>query len=147
MKISTKGRYGVRFLMDLAINGNGGNVALKEVAKRQAISQKYLWQIVTPLKKEGLIRASPGPHGGYTLTREPATVTLRDILTALEGDLFLVDCMDEPASCTRSDSCASREVWTELQEKINRLLESTTLKDMVEKQQAINQAGAIEFYI
>lgn len=147
MKISTKGRYGVRFLMDLATHGANGNVSLKEIARRQDISEKYLWQIVDPLKKAGLIRASTGPRGGYALAQPPTTVTLQEILTVLEGNLSIVPCTDEPAQCVRSDLCASREVWKGVEIRIAAVLTSITLEDMLAQQRALNATGAPEFSI
>jgi Rrf2 family protein len=147
MKISTKGRYGLRFLIDLADHERRGNVTLREVSRRQAISEKYLWQVVNPLKKAGLIRAASGPGGGYALAREAKEVTLRDILAVLEGEEVFVSCTQEPDACPRSSACASREVWREVDEKLTGVLESITLAGMVEKQAAINRVLAGEYAI
>lgn len=133
--------------MDLATHGSNGNVSLKEIAGRQGISEKYLWQIVEPLKKEGLIRSATGPRGGYALARPPVTVTLQEILTVLEGDLSIVPCTDEPAQCSRSDMCASREVWKNVENKIAAVLTSITLEDMLDQQRALNAQGVNEFSI
>lgn len=145
MRISTKGRYGVRFLMDLADPERRGNVTLREVSDRQAISEKYLWQVADPLKKAGLIRAVAGPGGGYTLARAATSITLRDILAVLEGDNALVACPDEPPASSRSNAVAAREMWKEVDEKLAAVLDSITLADMAEKQIALDQ-GAVRGY-
>ncbi len=147
MKISTKGRYGVRFLMDLAINGRNANVTLKTIAERQDISEKYLWQIVSPLKTAGLIRSVAGPGGGYALARDPATITLREILEALEGDRGLVECLPSPAICSRSNFCAAREVWQEVEERVGSALESFSLQDLASQQQKSQERESLNYVI
>ncbi len=147
MRVSTKGRYGVRFMMDLAEHEKEGNVTLREVSRRQAISEKYLWQVVTPLKKAGLIRAVAGPGGGYALIRAATSITLRDILAVLEGDDALVACTNEPAICPRSNACASREVWKEVGAKLTSALDSITLDEMAQKQRAMTQRSVPEYFI
>jgi Rrf2 family protein len=147
MRLSTKGRYGVRFLMDLVLHNAAGNVTLREVAQRQEISEKYLWQIVSPLKKAGLIRAVAGPGGGYALARPPASITLRDILVVLEGDFSLAPCTQEPQTCARSAACAPRAIWQEVDEKIAVILKSVTLKTMADRQQAMLQKQTNEYSI
>jgi len=138
MKMSTKSRYGLRFMIDLATNGNAQDkVPLQQVAKRQAISEKYLWQIANRLKAAGLIRATVGPHGGYALAKSPLTITLRDILAVLEEDCTLVACVTTPTVCPRSNACASREVWKELDEKLVEVMKSITLSVMAAKEQAM----------
>ena len=137
MKISTKGRYGVRFLMDLAVNNSTGNVTLKEVAARQEISEKYLWQVASPLKAAGLIRAASGPGGGYALARTPEDITLREILAVLEGDSGLVPCAGAPSVCPRGNECAAREIWREVEKKVGRVLDSFTLGDMAERERSL----------
>ena len=140
MKISTKGRYGVRFMLDLAIHGKEGVVTLKAVARRQKISEKYLWQVVTPLKSAGLIAATVGAKGGYTLARDPSKVTLKDILDPLEGDCALVKCTERASACSRSSACVAREIWQEVSRALARVMENITLKTMMEKYEA-KQAG------
>jgi Rrf2 family transcriptional regulator, cysteine metabolism repressor len=147
MKVSTKGRYGLRFMMDLAAHQRDGNVTLREVSQRQAISEKYLWQVANPLKKEGLIRAVAGPGGGFTLTRAPTAITLGDILAVLEGNNALVACNDEPATCARSNACAAREVWRDVGQKLTETLNSITLADMAEKQRTMEQRSVKEYCI
>lgn len=147
MKISTKGRYGVRFMMDLAINGTDTKVTLKDVANRQDISEKYLWQVVTPLKSAGLISSVPGPGGGYALTREPAAITLREILAALEGKSGLVDCVITPSLCLRGNACPARAVWQDVAARINRILDSYSLSEMAEKKVDLRKDVVLNYAI
>lgn len=140
MKISTKGRYGVRFMLDLAIHGQESAVTLKAVARRQQISEKYLWQVVTRLKSAGLIAATVGAGGGYTLARDPGKVTLKDILEPLEGDCALVKCTRRASVCGRSAACVAREIWQEVSRALTRAMEKITLQTMMEKYEA-KQAG------
>jgi Rrf2 family transcriptional regulator, cysteine metabolism repressor len=140
MKLSTKGRYGVRLMFDLALHYGSGTASLKDVAKRQVISEKYLWHLIPPLKNAGLITATRGSHGGYVLARHPAEITLREILTVLEGPMSLVECIDKPSMCERSDTCVAREIWTEVADKMLQSLESFTLERMMEKQKGREEA-------
>jgi Rrf2 family protein len=133
MKLSTRGRYGVRIMLELALHFGEGPVLLKDIAERQGISEKYLWQLINPLKSMGLIKSIRGARGGYVLAREPAEINLREILRILEGSLFLVDCVDDPAACDRSESCITREIWSETSKNISQSLESMTLGKMVER--------------
>ena len=136
MKISTKGRYGVRFMLDLAVNGKEGVVTLKAVARRQQISEKYLWHVVTRLKSAGLIAATVGAKGGFRLARDPAKVTLKDILEPLEGDCALVTCTKRAGACSRSSTCVAREIWQEVSRALAGAMETITLKTMMEKYSA-----------
>lgn len=140
MKLSTKGRYGVRLMFDLALHYGSGTVSLKDVAKRQGISEKYLWHLIPPLKNAGLITSTRGSHGGYVLAKRPAEITLREILTVLEGPMSLVECIDKPSMCERSDTCVAREIWTEVADKMLQSLESFTLERMMEKQKGREEA-------
>ena len=133
MKLSTRGRYGVRIMLELALHFGEGPVLLRDIAERQAISEKYLWQLIKPLKSMGLIKSIRGARGGYVLAREPAEINLREILRILEGSLCLVDCVDDPAACDRSESCITREIWSETSKNISQSLESMTLGKMVER--------------
>ncbi len=134
VKLSTKGRYGARLMMDLALHYGNGPIALKDIAERQEISEKYLWQLIVPLKIAGLINSTRGPQGGYTLSKSPSEITLKDIITVLDGPLCIVDCVDNPKICKRSESCVTRNIWEEVSNKISEILGSITLEDMIEKQ-------------
>jgi Rrf2 family protein len=134
MKLSTKGRYGVRLMFDLALHYGDGAVSLKDVAKRQAISEKYLWHLIPPLKNAGLINSTRGSRGGYVLAKPPHLINLKEILQVLEGSMCLVECADQPSLCKRSGSCVAREVWAEVTEKMLQALASFTLEGMLEKE-------------
>ena len=116
MKLSAKVRYGVRMMLSLARHYGKGNVYLKEIAKREEISEKYLSLIVIPLKGVGLVKAVRGVRGGYALARAPAEITLKDIVDVLEGER-LVDCINDKTLCSRMPVCASRDVWELLEKK------------------------------
>ena len=133
IKISTRGRYGVRLMFDLAMCFGQGPILLKDIAQRQDVSEKYLWQLLTPLKNAGLLGSSRGPRGGYYLTKNPGQITLKDIVSILEGKNFLVECLDNRVFCKRSNTCIAREVWASLSEKISEELSAVTLGDMVKK--------------
>ncbi len=130
MKVTTKGRYGLRAMIELAINHGTGPVAIGTIAQRQAISLKYLHAILSTLKKAHLVRSLRGRSGGYVLSRDPARITLRQIIRALEGPMALVDCVKDKGSCPRTSICTTHQVWTDLSADIDRLLEQTTLEEL-----------------
>ncbi len=132
MKLSTRSRYGVRMMADLAENFGKKPVFLKDIAKREEISEKYLSIIVIPLRGAGLIQSTRGAHGGYTLAKRPEEISLQDIFDALEGKVCLVDCVDNPQECPRVGICPTRDVWSILGEKIRETLNSVTLADLVQ---------------
>jgi Rrf2 family protein len=134
MKLSTRGRYGVRLMLELALHYGEGPILLKDIAERQGISEKYLWQLINPLKTTGLVNSQRGAHGGYVLGKAPEAISLKAILQILEGSLCLVDCVDNPALCERSLSCISRDIWGEASKNMQQTLEDTTLAAMVERQ-------------
>lgn len=131
MKISTKGRYALRLMLDVALNSKGEAVSLRDVAKRQEISDKYLEQIVTPLARAGLLRSVRGAGGGYLLTRAPEGYTVGDILRPLEGSLAPVSCVDGSACCGRAETCVTLDIWREIQTAVNGVVDHTTLADLV----------------
>jgi Rrf2 family protein len=133
MKLSTKGRYGVRLMIDLALHYGEGPIFLKDIAKRQEVSEKYLWNLTMPLKIAGLINSARGPQGGYTLAKQPSEITLKDIVHVLEGPLCIVECVSNLSFCKRFQTCIARDVWRDISDKISQTLESITLQDMVEK--------------
>ncbi|WP_455580709.1 RrF2 family transcriptional regulator [Dysosmobacter sp.] len=132
MKISTKGRYALRLMTDIAIYGGEGYVSLKDVAARQGISVKYLEQIAGSLSKAGLLRSSRGSQGGYQLTRAPEAYSLGSILRLTEGDLAPVACLEGPENhCERCDACATLDFWTGLYAAVNAYVDQYTLADLV----------------
>lgn len=134
MKLTTRGRYGVRLMFDLALHYGNGPIYLKDIAERQRISAKYLWQLINPLKSTGLVNSTRGAHGGYVLGKEPERISVKEILQVLEGSLCLVDCVDSPSLCERAPSCISREIWGEASRGMQQMLENTTLATMVSRQ-------------
>lgn len=134
MKLSTRGRYGVRLMLDLALHYGEGPILLKDIAERQGISEKYLWQLINPLKTTGLVNSQRGAHGGYVLGKAPEAISIKAILQVLEGSLCLVDCVDNPSLCERAPSCISRDIWGEASKNMQQTLEDTTLAAMVERQ-------------
>jgi Rrf2 family protein len=129
MKISARARYGVRLMMVLARNYGRGPIYLKDIAREEEISEKYLGQIIIPLRGAGLVLSSRGSHGGYMLAREPAEISLREIVDILEGDC-LVRCIKDPSTCSRVSTCASRDIWILLGGKISETLGSVSLAEL-----------------
>ena len=137
MKISTKGRYALRMLLDLAQNQGDGFVALKDIAVRQNVSKKYLEQIVPMLNKSDILLASRGFQGGYRLAKSPDQYTVGAILRLAEGSLPPVACLDHsPILCDRSADCITLPVWQGLNRVINEYLDSITLQDILDQQQS-----------
>jgi len=130
MKLSTRSRYGLRMMTDLADNFGATPVFLKDIAKREDISEKYLSLIVIPLRQSGLIQSTRGAHGGYSLTRVPDRITAQEIIDALETESCLVDCVQNPGECSRSSICPTRDVWSILGEKIRETLAAVTLAEL-----------------
>lgn len=135
MKISTKGRYALRMLLDLAEHQDCGFIALKDIAERQNISKKYLEQIIPVFNKSGILKTTRGSQGGYRLSKTPDKYTVGDILRLTEGSLSPVSCaQEEPAECERSADCAMLPVWQGLYRVINEYLDGITLQDILEQQ-------------
>ena len=135
MKLSTRTRYGVRLMVALAIQYGKGPVFLKDIAKSEDISEKYLSLIIIPLRSVGLVNSIRGAHGGYNLSREPSQITLKEIVDVLEGDCSLVDCVKNPSSCSRVPICASHDIWEGIANTISEALSSITLDMIVKKNQ------------
>jgi Rrf2 family protein len=148
MKISTKGRYGLRALIDLSINGRSGlPVLLSDIAKRQGISDKYLEQIASQLHRAGLVKTVRGRKGGYLLNRPESEIKLSEVIEVLEGPICVVDCVDEPDTCSRSTLCSTRDIWTLLSNKIEETLSSFTLADLAKLQEEKTVKEASMYYI
>ena len=132
MIISTRGRYALRVMIDLAENSKGEYIAMKKIADRQDISLKYLERIVPVLSQNGIIEGVQGKGGGYRLTREPSKYTVGEILRLTEGDLAPVSCLECTAEkCDKADSCPTRPMWTELYEMINNYFDNITLDTLL----------------
>ena len=139
MKLSTKARYGIRALLDLARHSTGEPLPLKEIAQRQQISMTYLEHLVTPLIKAGIIRSVRGSKGGITLAKPPEQTRLSDIIRVLEGSTAPVECVDNPEDCQRYEDCVTRDIWGEIKQAIDTVLENTTLQDLVDRQKQKEQ--------
>ena len=135
MKLSTKSRYGTRAMMDIAMRSNGGSSMLKDIAERQAVSPKYLDHILSALRKAGLLKNTRGKGGGYSLTRPAFSITMKDIIEAVDGSLAPVECVDNPNICNRVPTCATNDLWKRLKVAIEDVLESTTLESLTECQE------------
>lgn len=138
MKLSTKGRYSVTALYELALHYGEGVVPLKTIAKTQQISENYLEQLMSPLRRAGLVESVRGAQGGYTLALPPEEVTIGRIITAVEGPIALVDCLltsaeGEGQSCVRAGHCVTREIWEEVRDSINSVLNNISLADLMQR--------------
>ena len=135
MKISTKGRYALRVMIDLAEHQGEGFVSLKDIAARQGISKKYLEQIIPILNRSDFLQANRGSQGGYRLAKAPKDYTVKDVLELTEGSLAPVACLDTtPVGCERSETCVTLPLWKGLAEVIENYLDSVTLQDLLERQ-------------
>ena len=141
MKISTKGRYGLRTLMDISVHQTRGPVNLSDIAERQGISAKYLWQIVNLLKTAGFVRGTRGPKGGYILIRDPADITMLDVLQVLEGPISLVECVDDADFCERMENCVAHGVWEEVSQAIRAALRKITLAEILRRHATAGSAS------
>lgn len=138
MKISTKGRYALRLMLDIAMNGAAHPVPLKDTAKRQSISVKYLEQIISSLVRAGYVNSIRGPQGGYLLAKTPAEYTVGMILRQVEGNLIPVACLEEGGvDCKRSGECVTLRIWKELDQAIRGVLDRYTLEDLAGWQEAL----------
>ena len=131
MKISTKGRYAVRVMLDLALNNNGECIKVKEIAGRQGISEKYLEQIIAVLNRAGYVKSVRGAQGGYRLAREPEAYTVGLVLRLTEGSLAPVACLEEDyGACERCDTCETLQVWKDVYEAVNNVVDNVTIGDL-----------------
>lgn len=130
MKLSTKGRYGVKAMVDLAINYGVQPISIKSISERQHISEYYLEQLFSTLRKSGLIKSIRGARGGYVLNRIPEEITVAEVMYVLEGPIEISDCL-ENGSCNNIESCATRLLWERVKNSLDNVLKSTTLSDMV----------------
>ena len=137
MKISTKGQYALRMMLDLAINNTGEYITIKSIAARQSLPEKYMEQIMTSLSKAGYVKSIRGSRGGYQLADKLENYTVGMILRTIEGSLSPVACLDDiPNASLQSQNCVTFDVWIELNEAINKVVDNITLEDLVERQLA-----------
>ena len=133
MRLSSRARYGMRAVLELALEYGKKPMQIKTIAEREDISNKYLEQLVAMLKSAGLVRSVRGPRGGYVLSRPPAEISLKEVFWTLEGPMIAVECLEHPEFCPRCTDCTTRQVWQELQDAVTGVLESYTLADLVDK--------------
>lgn len=131
MKLSTKGRYGVKAMVDLAIHYGLGPVSIKTISERQNISEYYLEQLFSPLRKAKLLKSIRGAQGGYILNKDPKEIKVSDIMEILEGPVEIAECIDGVV-CDNLDCCATRLLWKKIKESIDEVMESVTLQDIVD---------------
>ena len=146
MRVSTKGRYGLRVALELALRYGGAPIPVREIAEKQGISEKYMEHLISILRNAGLVKSVRGAHGGYTLSRHPSQITLLEIIEPLEGELSPVECVDDPEICRRADVCVSRDVWKRVKEGVEKILRSMTLQDLVDEHNRKVGAGFM-YYI
>lgn len=131
MKISTKGRYGLRILADLAMYKGKSPRLIREISQSQNLSEKYVGRLIIELRKGGFVNSVRGAHGGYVLAKRPSEISLLDVLETMEGDISIVDCVTCPLKCKRAENCLTRGVWAVLNEKIRRTLSKMTLSNVI----------------
>jgi len=147
MKLSTRGRYGTRALLELALHYGERPVPLKDIARSQQIPLQYLEHLITPLVAAGIVLSVRGPRGGVSLAKPPETIRLSEVIQLLEGSIAPVACVNDPKYCSRSDFCVTRDIWGELKKVMDGVLESTTLQDLVERHKKKEQPEAVMYYI
>jgi Rrf2 family cysteine metabolism transcriptional repressor len=147
MKISTRGRYATRAMLDLALHYGKAPVLLKNISLRQGISLRYLEQIISPLVAAKIVASTRGPKGGVMLARPPRKIKLSEIIQVLEGPITPVECVENPGVCTRAPLCVARDVWTDLAKAMYGVLESTSLQDLVERQEKKRAGRELQYNI
>lgn len=144
MKLSTRSRYGTRMMVDLAQHYNEGPIQIRDIARRQDISIKYLEKLIIPLKKAHYIRSVRGPKGGHYLSKPPKDITIGEVVRTLEGDMSLVDCVGTPETCDRVDICLTRDIWKKVTKAIYKELNAVTLSELIKKSKKVeNLPGGI----
>ena len=147
MKLSTKGRYGTRAMLDLVMHQDAGPVNVKEIAERQGISARYLEHLMSRLASSGLVRPVRGRSGGFVLSRRASEITLAEIVEALEGRIAVVECVVDPGVCHRASFCATREVWGGVSQSITRYLSEMTLENLYQQQRKKEETQTAMYYI
>lgn len=143
MKVSTKGDYGIRALIELSHHyGDPRPTQSSEIAARQNIPESYLEQLLTTLRRAGFIRSVRGPQGGHALVRHPDNIRVSEVIEALEGSILPIDCLDEGSACSRSGGCAQRRMWQAVREAILNVLDNTTIGDLAEQDKLAQPGGA-----
>lgn len=149
MKLSTKGEYGLRAIFDLAMHYGEGPISLKSIAERQDLSDHYLEQLFSVLRKAGLVKSIRGAQGGYVLGKEPAEITVGDIIRVLEGPIAPMDCVNEESTddlCRRAETCVTRGIWKKVRDSISNVLDSITLEDMAKEAEKLQRSKDYYMY-
>lgn len=142
MKLSTRGRYGLKAMFQLALHYGEGPIPLNVIASQQELSENYLEQLFSALRKDGLIKSVRGAQGGYMLAKHPQNITVGNILRVLEGNMAPVDCViDDAGSCHKEENCVTKLVWMRMTDSINSVIDSITLQDMLNEQQEMEKAN------
>ena len=139
MKISTKGRYGLRILLDLALHGQDAPRLMKDIARSQQISEKYISRLILPLNEAGFITSFRGAKGGLKLAKQPKEITLLEIVEAMEGRIAIVDCVFDKDFCPKSNDCSACKIWSSLNKKIRKQMDEITLKDLLKSEKKARQ--------
>lgn len=149
MKLSTKGRYGLKAMFELALHYGEGPIALKNIAESQDISEHYLEQLIAVLRKNGLATSVRGAQGGYLLNDKPKNITVGDVIRALEGDVAPSECVldENTGKCLKEDYCVTKNVWIKIRNSINEVIDSITLQDMVDDFIKTNGKKGYMYYI
>lgn len=149
MKLSTKGRYGLRCMLDLAVNSNGEHVALYTIAERQGLSVLYLEQVFSTLRKSGLVKSVKGAGGGYSLSDSPANITVGSILRVLEGNISIVNTLPQEEGDQKNvlEHCIRTTLWTRIDDSINSIIDGMTLEDLAEEARKMESEDNFMFYI
>lgn len=132
MKLSTRTRYGMRAILELAESYGNGALRLKTIAGHQELSVKYLEQLMAILKSAGIVRSVRGPRGGYILAKPPGQIRVSECFICLEGPVITTECVEDDSFCTRAEDCVTRQVWTQIQKAVMEVLDSMTLQNLVE---------------
>jgi Rrf2 family protein len=142
MKISTKGDYGIRAIIELAHHyGDPKPIQSADIAARQGVPESYLEQLLTTLRRAGFVRSVRGPQGGHLLIRDPDALPVSEVIEALEGSILPIDCLDDSSACSKAGGCAQREMWQAVREAIMGVLENTTIADLAAKDRAVTAGG------
>lgn len=135
MKLTTKGRYGLRAILDISLNQREGPVTIHSIHQRQDISERYLESLLSTLKQNGMLKSIRGSQGGYVLAKEPKDISVGDVIRILEGPIAPVDCVNDTGTkeCSRSESCVTKKVWVELKDAMDKVLDSYSLQDLIDE--------------
>lgn len=149
MKLSTKGRYGLKAMFELALHFGEGPIPLRDIAENQNISEHYLEQLIATLRKDGLVNSVRGAQGGYFLASDPKAITVGNVIRSLEGSIAPSECVleGEPIDCHKGEYCVTRGIWKKIRDSINDVIDTVTLEDMVEEHRELNKKKGYMYYI